>query len=479
MAVRATTVPRAQRCSVKFSYTPKQKSWTAHAAYLQREGAQRDEAKGLAFGQATSGAGVYELKEELDAKEQVSKWAKASDDLFFKAILSPEFGDKANLREFTKDFVSKVEKDLGTKLEWFAVEHYNTENPHVHVCIRGKVDDGRNLRISPRYIKATAGQRAREVLTNQLGYRSEHDLKASKDREVQAAQWTTLDAELLARQHAVGKVDLTLEPRPRDSRDSYFEYLQLLRRMKELEAMGLATKVEEGARRQWVVKDFAHTALFERSRANDRTKKVLAGEVFVSDSRIGLVAYDLTAEPQGQLAGREGAPGCRDWAAGRVLGEGLDQDSQKPFVLLEGLDGKVHFVALAEPLERGTDTARQRLKPGSTVWLEGQPVLDAEGKEIGRKVVAEPLPENSAQVVARFLAKTGGVMPALEGRDRGYADKFARAVYTYSQEQRRIAGQELLGDFAKLKLAAKLERDKQEQLLQAERESRVAGISRG
>jgi type IV secretory pathway VirD2 relaxase len=38
-----------------------------------------------------------------------------------------------------------VEKDFGTRLDWAAVDRWNTENPHVHVVIRGRADDGQDL----------------------------------------------------------------------------------------------------------------------------------------------------------------------------------------------------------------------------------------------------------------------------------------------------------------------------------------------
>jgi type IV secretory pathway VirD2 relaxase len=44
-----------------------------------------------------------------------------------------------------------MERDLGTKLDWIAVDHYNTDNPHVHLLIRGKAEDGRDLVISRDY----------------------------------------------------------------------------------------------------------------------------------------------------------------------------------------------------------------------------------------------------------------------------------------------------------------------------------------
>ena len=48
--------------------------------------------------------------------------------------------------------MTQMEEDLGTKLEWIAVDHYNTGHPHSHIILRGKDDRGRDLVIAREYI---------------------------------------------------------------------------------------------------------------------------------------------------------------------------------------------------------------------------------------------------------------------------------------------------------------------------------------
>jgi type IV secretory pathway VirD2 relaxase len=31
-----------------------------------------------------------------------------------------------------------MERDLGTRLEWVAIDHYNTDHPHVHLLVHGR-----------------------------------------------------------------------------------------------------------------------------------------------------------------------------------------------------------------------------------------------------------------------------------------------------------------------------------------------------
>jgi type IV secretory pathway VirD2 relaxase len=39
--------------------------------------------------------------------------------------------------DFTRELMIDMAKDLGTKLDWVAVDHWNTDNPHIHILVRG------------------------------------------------------------------------------------------------------------------------------------------------------------------------------------------------------------------------------------------------------------------------------------------------------------------------------------------------------
>ena len=91
-------------------------------------------------------------------------------------IISPEDGaELGDLKTFTRELMQDVEKDLGTKIDWVAVDHWNTDNPHVHVLIRGRADDGQDLVISREYISRGFRDRAAERITLELGPRSEQE----------------------------------------------------------------------------------------------------------------------------------------------------------------------------------------------------------------------------------------------------------------------------------------------------------------
>ena len=102
----------------------------------------------------------------------------------------------ADLRAFTRELMADAERDLGTKLDWVAVDHWNTDNPHIHVLVRGRADDGQDLVISRDYISRGLRARAEERVTLELGPRTEREIRSALEREVEAERWTRLDRAL-------------------------------------------------------------------------------------------------------------------------------------------------------------------------------------------------------------------------------------------------------------------------------------------
>jgi hypothetical protein len=69
----------------------------------------------------------------------------------------------ADLRAFARELMKDAERDLGTSLDWVAVDHWNTDNPHVHMLVRGRADGGQDLVISRDYIGHGFRSRGRSV----------------------------------------------------------------------------------------------------------------------------------------------------------------------------------------------------------------------------------------------------------------------------------------------------------------------------
>lgn len=90
----------------------------------------------------------------------------------FRFIVSPDDAELSDLKTFTRDLMAQAQRDLGSRLDWVAVDHWNTEHPHVHIIVRAGADDGQDLVISRDYIKEGMRARAEALVTRELGLRS-------------------------------------------------------------------------------------------------------------------------------------------------------------------------------------------------------------------------------------------------------------------------------------------------------------------
>jgi type IV secretory pathway VirD2 relaxase len=90
--------------------------------------------------------------EHNDADRRVFTDRCEGDRHHFRSIVPPQDAEKlSDLRAFYPRPVAPAERDLGTKLDWVGIDHWNTDNPHFHIIVRGKGDDGRDLVIARDY----------------------------------------------------------------------------------------------------------------------------------------------------------------------------------------------------------------------------------------------------------------------------------------------------------------------------------------
>lgn len=159
--------PYQRRSVVKVMYTrngkPKPGAWPAHARYLTREGAQRENEKGVGFDAARG---------DIDMVARVREWEKAGDQRMWRVIVSPEDADRLDLKEHVRELVREMEGDLGTRLEWVAIDHSNTDNPHAHLLVRGVDDRGKSLMIDWEYVRANVRARSQESSITLVSFRT-------------------------------------------------------------------------------------------------------------------------------------------------------------------------------------------------------------------------------------------------------------------------------------------------------------------
>jgi type IV secretory pathway VirD2 relaxase len=315
-----------------------------HMAYLKRDGVTRDGADARMF-DATSDA----------ADEQAFAERTADDRHHFRFIISPEdAAELGDLRSFTRELMQDAERDLGTRLDWVAVNHWNTDNPHIHVLIRGRADDGQDLVISRDYISRGFRDRAAERVTIELGPRSEHEIRTALEKEVEAERWTSLDRALRdVADDGGGVADL----RPGAEDDPEMRRLMLGRAAK-LERLGLAEQIGPA---QWTLKPGIEPALHDLGIRGDIIKtmhRAMTGADREPDVTGFAIHADAPADP----------------VLGRLVQRGLDDELKgSAYAIVEGVDGRTHHLRFSD-LELTGDA-----RPGAVV--EARVYEDANGRQ--------------------------------------------------------------------------------------------------
>jgi type IV secretory pathway VirD2 relaxase len=305
-----------------------------HLAYLRREGVSREGEKGLLFDAETS---------NLDGSDFA---ARCEDDRHhFRFIISPEdAAEMEDLRGFTRDLARRMEADLGTRLEWVAVDHWNTDNPHVHLIVRGVDDRGGDLVIARNYISSGLRSRAEELVALELGPKPEHEIRHAIEREVTAERWTRLDREL--RHHADDLGLLDLRPAATGPKDPQIRRL-MIGRLRHLRKLGLAS---EGRPGEWMLGLEAERTLRDLGERGDIIKTMHRAFAERGQDR-GFSDFTIDA-------GRAGDP-----IIGRLVTTGLhDEHSGTAYAVIDGTDGRAHHVRF-----RGLDAFDQAPAPGGIV----------------------------------------------------------------------------------------------------------------
>lgn len=353
----------------------------AHVCYLQRDGAGQDGAKAEAFN-------AHE--KAIDARAHVACWA--DDRHHFRFIVSPEHGDQiTDMRGYVREVMARASADLGeTTLDWLAVVHANTDQPHAHVMVRGRRADGRDLVIPRAYISYGLRGRAQEVAQERLGEVSRDAGEKRLWREADADRFTALDREL---ESFVGG-DGVISRRGDLARGDAYGCL-MRRRLAHLERLRLAERGRSG----WQMSERWQARL----RAIEAERDVI-GQIHarrregVRDIRV-LAARDV---------------------AGQVVASGRhDELGQRPFVIVRDAAGAEHYAAL--PAGEGAPTvghvARLRMtlagraqafdlgKPEAQVNADRLTPLD---REIGHRIRERA----ASRDVARFDAATEDAIAA-------------------------------------------------------------------
>lgn len=323
----------------------------AHMRYIQRDGVTREGLPGEPYGPETDHANGDEfLKRTAGDRHQ------------FRFIVSAEDGaEYSDLKPYVRRLMTRVEQDLGTKLDWVAVDHFNTERPHTHIVLRGVDDRGDNLIIAREYISHGLRERASELVTLDLGPRTDREIEDRLRHDVDQERLTATDRHLLRRMDA----DRTLYPADNDP----FQQSVAAGRLLKLKAMELAEDIGGGRYR---LADGLEDTL---RRMGER------GDI------IRLMQRELTARRLDR-AGVEQvvATELREPIVGRLIQRGFsDEHRDRHYVMVDGVDGRVHYVDIgrgdAVPSVPGDATVR--IEPTRAGVTQADRTVDAVARANG------------------------------------------------------------------------------------------------
>lgn len=306
-----------------------------HVAYLKRDGVTRDGNEGLMFDAAS---------DDVDAGAFAQRCQ--DDRHHFRFIVSPDdAAELADLKAFTRDLMDQASRDLGTDLDWVAIDHWDTEHPHIHVLVRGRDDHGKDLVVARDYISHGMRARASDLVSLELGPRTDREIQTALDRQVDQGRWTKLDR-LIAGDAADtdGIVDLRLFPG--EKRDALAT--AKLGRMRSLERLGLAKALGPA---QWRLAEDIELRLRVLGERNDIIKR-MHRELAEKGRERGAELFSLSGET-------EPAP-----IIGRLVARGVDDELKSTaFAIVDGVDGRAHHIRFSDLV------AASDAKPGAIVEL--------------------------------------------------------------------------------------------------------------
>jgi type IV secretory pathway VirD2 relaxase len=317
-----------------------------HLRYIQRDGVTREGAPGELYNAEKDRA---EMKPFLEGCE--------GDRHQFRIIVSPEDGaDYDDLKSITRRLLQQMEEDLGTKLDWVAVDHFNTGHPHSHIVLRGKDDRGHDLIIARDYMAEGMRERAAEIVSLDLGPRSDRDVEDRLRSEVEQERFTSLDRDLLYRTGRDGVVAM--------GEKEHDPFRQTLRagRLQKLKRRGLAEDAGSG---RWQLAAELEPTLRRMGERGDIIK-TMHRELTAAGLARAMSDYAIFNTSDGQSK----------TVVGRIARRGLsDELNDRHYLILDGTDGRVHYVDIG--------TERDALPMGSIVQIKGRP---AEPREVDRTV---------------------------------------------------------------------------------------------
>lgn len=315
-----------------------------HLRYIQRDGVTRD---------GTPGELYDAERDRADGKAFIER--ADSDRHQFRFIVTPEDGaEYDDLKDLTRRLMERAEEDLGTGLDWVAVDHYNTGHPHTHIVIRGKDETGRDLVIAREYLTHGLRERASELVSLDLGPSTDLEIEARLTNEVGQERFTSIDRSLLRAADDSGRLEVGALASPANEQ-ARFQHTLRMGRLRTLERLGLAEETQPGS---WQLSPEMEPTLRRLGERGDIIK-ALHREMTREGQARSATDYAIYDPADKNTPKR---------LVGRVVARGLaDEVQDRHYLVLDGVDGRAHWINI------GQGDATEAMPEGAVIAISPRP----------------------------------------------------------------------------------------------------------
>jgi hypothetical protein len=344
-STKAAPFQRRAIVNVRYSSARTPGGWKAHGTYIERESAKGDRLPpereaATEFESQAPDPDRLGLAQEHQLGSLAESWQKAGDKRVFKIILSPEDAN-VDFQRTAAEMVAQIEQHTGAPVEWGGVVHRNTDHPHAHIIVRGRLPSGEPLKLPPALIRRGLREAAQTSLTRQLGPRTIADIEHQKQIELAANRVTPLDRRLAGRAIPYGSDPAYKEAGAAASAAE-------VARLRHLQELGLS---KQCAGDRWLVRSDFVTQLQQMKDIQDRARTLFRSGVAISDPHAPMEYSSISKK-----------------LIGRVLLNSEDERTGALQTIFETTEGKIEMIRHDATLRAAW--ARGDLAPGNVVTID-------------------------------------------------------------------------------------------------------------
>jgi hypothetical protein len=331
--------------NVRYASARTPRGWKAHGTYIERESAKGDhqpteKLAGVAIDSQAPSFDRLGLAQEHSLGPLAESWQRAGDKRIFKVIISPE-DPNVDFQRTASEMIARIEQYTGVPVEWGGVVHRNTDHPHAHIIVRGRLRSGEPLLLPPNLIRQGLREAVQSSLTRQLGPRTIADIEHQKQIELTANRVTSLDRKLAGR-----AIPYTADPIYKDTGAA--ASAAEVARLRHLKELGLSKPYAQG---RWLVRSDFVSQLQQMKDIQDRARTLFRSGVAISDPHAPMEYSSFSRK-----------------LIGRVLLNSEDERTGALQTIFETTEGKIEMIRHDATLRAAW--ARGDLEPGNVVTID-------------------------------------------------------------------------------------------------------------